>query len=384
VEEIMDNDVKEMPKIRFAYLDNLRSLVIIFVITIHSAVTYSGFGGWYYVEGSPENLSIFGTVFFGLLQSFLQAWTMGILFFISAYLATKSLAKRGSFGFIKERLFRLGLPLFLFVFVISPVISFILLGYYSENSFLENYIQFLWSFSWLGATGPLWFVQVLLIFCIIYTVLKKNSNGIKIQQIGLKNIIFTILLTAIIAFLARLVFPVGSSFLNLQFSYFSSYIIMFIAGILIGENNLLGKITDEKNIKWLKITLIIGTPLWFIIMLFGGALKGHRYFDGGFYWQSFAFALWESLTAIGFSIGLITFFKKKVNVENRFTVLMRDNAFGIYFFHAPILVIVSLFFRQFVLYPILKFVVVLIITSIVCLLFSFLIRKIKLIGIIFK
>jgi surface polysaccharide O-acyltransferase-like enzyme len=381
----MDLNFKELPKNRFAYLDNVRSLVIILVITIHSAVTYSGDGGWYYIEGSPENLSIFGRAFFGLLQSFLQAWTMGALFFISAYLATKSLAKRGSLNFIKERLFRLGLPLLLYVFVISPVIIFVILGFYSENSFVDNYIRYLTSFRWLRATGPLWFVQILLIFCVIYTFLKKCfTSSYKLQDVGLKHIILTILLTTIIAFLFRLVFPVGSSFYNLQFGYFTSYIVMFIAGIIVGENNLLEKVTDEKNIKWFKLTLIIGIPIWFFVMLMGGALEGHRYFDGGFNWVSLTFSFWESFTAIGFSIGLIALFKKKVNTDNKFACLMRDNAFGMYFFHAPILVIISLALKHWVVFPVLKFIIVTIIASIACLAFSFLIRKIKPIGIIFR
>ena len=385
----MDNDAsinfKETPKNRIAYLDNVRSLVIILVITIHSAVTYSGFGDWYYVEGSPEKLSVFGMIFFGLLQSFLQAWTMGALFFISAYLATKALAKRTTLNFIKERLFRLGLPLILYVFVISPIILFVICGYYSENSFFENYIRFLSEFWWIGATGPLWFVQILLILCTIYAIVKKCfPNGIKIKNITTKNIIFSIVLVTVIAFLVRLVFPVGTSFYNLQFSYFTSYIVMFIAGILIGENNLLEKITDDKNIKWLKISIFIGIPLWFIIMLLGGALEGQRYFDGGFYWQSFAFALWESLTAIGFSIGLIALFRKKVNINNRFTGLLRDNAFGMYFFHAPILISISLVLKYWIINPVLKFVMVTMITSVTCLFFSFLIRKIKPIGMVFK
>jgi len=376
---------KETHKNRLAYLDNVRSLVIILVITIHSAVTYSGFGGWYYVEGSPRKLSVFGMIFFGLLQSFLQAWTMGALFFISAYFATKALAKRTSYNFVKERLFRLGLPLLIYVFIISPIIMFVIRGFYSKNIFWGNYILFLTKFLWIGATGPLWFVQVLLILCIIYAILKKCfSNGIKFENITAKNIIFTILITTIIAFLVRLVFPVGSSFYNLQFSYFTSYIVMFIAGILIGENNLLEKITDEKNIQWLKISLFIGIPLWFFIMLLGGALKGQSYFNGGFNWQSFAFALWESLTAIGFSIGLIALFKKKVNMDNKFTGIMRDNAFGMYFFHAPILISISLMLKHWIINPVLKFVVVTIIASVICLVFSFLIRKIKPIGIVFK
>ena len=381
----MDNNLKGTSKIRFAYLDNVRSLVIILVITMHTAVTYSGFGGWYYVEGSPEKLSIFEVIFFGFLQSFLQAWFMGILFFISAFLAAKALTKRGSFDFIKERLFRLGLPLLLYVFIISPIIGLILHDYNSGISLAENFFRYITSFSWLGSTGPLWYVETLLIFCVVYAISKKCfPNCIKIQNINSKHIIFTILLTGITAFLVRLVFPIGSSFLNLQFAYFASYIIMFIAGILVGENNLLDNFTDDKNIKWLKLSLVIGVPLWVIIMLLGGALEGYRYFDGGFCWQSLAFALWESLTAIGFSTGLIAFFKKNANVDNKFTGLMRDNAFGIYFFHAPILIIISLLLRRLALIPIVKFTLVTIITSVICLIFTLFARKIKPIGILFK
>jgi hypothetical protein len=352
---------------------------------MHSAVTYSGLGGWYYIEGSPEKLSIFGLVFFGLTQSFMQAWIMGILFFISAYLATKALAKRTSLTFIKERLFRLGLPLLLYVFIVSPFIQFIILGYYPENNLIDNYFQYITKFSWISSTEPLWFVQVLLVLCIIYAVLKKCfSNGIIIKNITNKNIIFTIIIITIFTFLVRLVFQVGSSFYNLQLSYFTSYIVMFIAGIIIGENNLLENISDEKNTNWIKLSLIIGLPLWFFLMLFGGALEGKTYYNGGLYWQNFAFALWESLTAIGFSIGIIAFFRKKVNINNKFTGLMRDNAFGIYFFHAPILITISIIFKHWSINSILKFAFITIITSIICLGFSYFIRKIKAIEILFK
>ena len=375
----------EGTKTRLAYLDNVRSLVIFLVVAMHSAVTYSGIGGWYYKEGALEELSIFEMVFFAFGQSFLQAWFMGILFFVSAYFASKALAKRGPLGFIKERLFRLGLPLLLYVFIISPFIEFVLLGVNPENNFFENYILVITNFWWLDDTGPLWFVEALLLFCLVYAFFKRIfPKRVEIQNVGTKNIIRTIIVTGIIAFLIRLVFPIDTSFCNLQFCYFASYIVMFIAGVLIGENNLLEKIADEKNVKWIRISLVIGLPIWFFIVIFGGVLEGIYYFKGGFYWQSFAYALWEALTAIGFSIGLIAFFRKKVNIANKFSCLMKDNAFGIYCFHAPILVSISVLLRHLVLMPILKFAVVLIITFAACLVFSFLVRKIKPIGALFK
>ena len=381
----MDNELKIASKTRFAYLDNVRSLVIFLVIVMHSAVTYSGMGGWYYKEGPPERLSTPEMIFFGFFQSSLQAWFMGILFFISAFLATRALAKRGALEFIKERLFRLGIPLLIYIFVINPFIMFILLGYYSGNTLVENYIRYITDFWWVSSSGPLWFVQVLLVFCIMYVMVKKCvSKPLKLNNVRSKNIIFAIIVTGLTAFVVRLYFPIGTDFLNLQFCYFTSYIVLFIAGIITGESGLWENITDGKNIKWLIITLLIAFPLWSAIMVFGGANEGKTYYNGGFHWQSFAFALWESFIAISFSIGIIAFFKKWVNWDNKFTRLIRDNAFGIYCFHAPILVAVSLVFKGLILNPILQFTLVAIISSIFCLIFSFLVRKIKPIGILYK
>ncbi|MDR0231644.1 MAG: acyltransferase family protein [Dysgonamonadaceae bacterium] len=382
----MEIDTKNPASIRFAYLDNVRSFVIFHVIAMHAAVTYSGDGGWYYKEGISGTLSIFETVVFGLFQSFLQAWFIGALFFISAFLVTKSLKKRGSTQFLKERFFRLGVPLLIYVFLIAPFIYFVLLGIGNEYTFVNNYIHYLTNFKWIiGSTGPLWFVEALLLFCIIYVIIRKFfPNPKTIHAFNTKSIVFAIIITGIFAFLIRLIFPLGTSFYNLQFGYFGSYIALFIIGIIVGENNLFENISGERNIKWIKITLIAGPIIWFAIMLLGGATKGHRYFDGGLHWQSLAFALWEAFFAIGFSIGIIAFFKKRLNINNKYTQLIADNSFGIYFFHAPLLIAVSLLLKHWTINPLLKFMAVTIIAFVVTLIFSYLVRKIKFVKTLLK
>jgi len=374
-----------MAQTRLAYLDNLRFLVIILVITMHSAVTYSGFGSWYYVEGAPEKLNVFEMVIFGFLQSFLQAWFMGILFFISAFFAAKSLSKYGSLKFFKERLFRLGLPLLIYMLFIDPSISYFILGQQSDNPIWHDYINYLLSLDWLSSSGPLWFALALLIFCTFYIVIRKFIPKQKtISVIQTKNIIVVIALTGIAAFLIRLVFPIGSAVLNLQFSYFASYITLFVFGIMAGENDLLDSISERENIKWMILSLVIGIPLWGIIMVFGGTLEGNFNFNGGFNWQSFAFALWESFTAIGFSIGLTAFFREKLNSGNAFSGLLTENAFGMYFFHAPILIAVSLLLKNWAAGALIKFITVMILAAIGSFAFSLAIRKIKPAGILLK
>jgi surface polysaccharide O-acyltransferase-like enzyme len=352
-------------------------------VAIHAGVTYSGFGAWYYIEGSPERLHIPEMVFFGFFLSFLQAWTMGMLFFISAYLAAKSFLKRGASSFIKERVFRLGLPLAIFILIISPFIYFALLDGQFENGIVKSYFRFFIDFDWV--TGPLWFVQTLLIFCFLYVMIRKIIPHRKmVHNITSKNIVLISIATGLAAFLIRRIFPIGTIFSNLQLCYFASYIVLFVVGIIVGENDLLEHITQKKNIVWLKWSLIFGIPVWCLIMIFGGALEGNMYINGGFNWQSFAFALWEAFMAIGFSIGLLAFFKDRINICNRFSKLLAENSFCIYVFHSPILIIISLLLKDWVANPTLKFLIVTLIAWLISLLFSVLIRKIKAIGLIFK
>ncbi|MFP3040891.1 acyltransferase [Treponema primitia] len=374
---------------RFRYLDNIRSFVIILVIFMHSSVTYSGIGGWYYKEGLQENLNIIEMAIFGILQSFTQAWFMGILFFVSAFLASRSLNKRGTITFIKERLFRLGIPLLFYMLVIAPFIYFILLK--KENItwsyLLNNYKDYLSSFTWVGSTGPLWFVEVLLLFCIIYALARPlffKTGKARLNWLKTKSIVYIILLTGVIAFIIRLWFPIGSKILNLQFSFFSSYIMLFILGIITGEKNLFEYISDEKNIKWFKIVLFLGIPLWLIIMILGGALKGEMLIYGGLYWQSFAYAIWESFVAIGFSIGIISFFKKYIYADNEFTKLLAEKAFSIYVFHAPFLITISLLLKKWTIGPLIKSLAAASMTFIICLIFSIAIHKIKPVRILLK
>jgi glucan biosynthesis protein C len=57
---------------RLSFIDNIRWSMIILVLSMHAADTYSPFGNWYYVDRQETG---FGTaLFFGIYQSFLQAF----------------------------------------------------------------------------------------------------------------------------------------------------------------------------------------------------------------------------------------------------------------------------------------------------------------------
>jgi len=365
---------------RLGYLDNLRSFVIFLVIVTHTMVTYSGFGGWYYKEVNSASLDMASGIIFGLYGSFSQAWFMGILFFLAAFFATKSLAKRGPAAFVRERLFRLGVPLLIYMFVIDPMIGYFLMDYGNVREragFLQAYLEYLGSFRWIGSTGPLWFVEALLLFSLPYAAWRAIRPAPKTdgKAPGVMTVILIIVATGLFAFSIRLFQPIGTSVANLQLCFFASYIALFLLGLHAGERRWLESFPEQQGMNWFTVVLAVGIPAWFVIMVGSGAAQGGNLFTGGLTWQSFAYAFWESFVAIGFSLGLIAFFRKYMSAENGFTRLLAQNSFGIYMFHAPILIAISLLLRSWHGAPLLKFAVVVPLAYTATLAVSFLILR---------
>jgi hypothetical protein len=44
-------------KTRLFFVDNLRILLIIMLVLHHLAITYGHSGGWYYLDGRPDDLT---------------------------------------------------------------------------------------------------------------------------------------------------------------------------------------------------------------------------------------------------------------------------------------------------------------------------------------
>jgi fucose 4-O-acetylase-like acetyltransferase len=345
--------------IRQAHLDNLRSFVIFLVVVMHSNVTYSGMGSWYYVEGRADSLDIVSRVVFGLYGSFTQAWFMGLLFFLAAYFAARSLARRGAKAFIAERLFRLGVPLLAYVLLINPFIGYFLVnhqGIRDRCGPLEAWLGYLSNGGWAGGTGPLWFVEALLLLCLPYALWRRwrPAKAAETAAPGNRALVLLMLAAGLAACCLRLAWPIGSSVANLQLGFFASYLALFGLGIHAGERGWLDAFPARRGLRWFAAGVAGGLAAWAALMVAGGALGGDIPIYGGLHWQSFAYALWEAFVAIGLSIGMVAFFRRFLSGDNRLTRLLAANSFGVYLFHAPVLTGLSLLLASWPAPPLAK------------------------------
>ncbi|MGD0204038.1 MAG: acyltransferase family protein [Candidatus Bathyarchaeia archaeon] len=348
-------------KERLLYMDNLRLLVIVLVVSVHLAVTVSNIGSWYYVYNT--HLDTLSTVWFAWYQSFTQGYFLGLLFMISGYFVASSYDRKGFGGFVGDRFKRLIIPTLIFMIAIDPFIGYIELGN-KLTSF--NLISF------LSATGPMWFAAALFGFCLIYGLVRLMSrrsafaSDSKRLELTLGVVVSLILIIAVFAFLIRIVQPIGTSILNFQLCYFSSYIVLFIVGVIAYRNNWLAKINYRAGKRWVIGAFGLGFLVWFVLVAVATATGTTTALLGGLTWQSAAFSLWESAVAVLMSLGLIAVFREKFNRQSKLVKTLSDNSFAVYMFHPMIIIPVTILFAPLVLYPVAKWLLLCVICIPLC------------------
>ncbi len=343
---------------RLPFVDNLRSTVILFVVTMHAAVTYSNFGSWYYMEPPPQDQPTL--LFFGMYQSFLQAWFMGFLFLLAGYFVPGSLERKGPRRFVEDRIFRLGVPALIYMLLIQPFMVYVMLASYYKippGDLAARWLRYVVSWRFLGGTGPMWFAVALLLFTIFYVAVTRGRRAEAHPLPRNAQVIGLILTMAVCTFLMRTVQPLGTSVLNMQLGYFSQYILLFGVGIVAWRGDWLARIPYDFGIRWFAAAVLGGTAMWLALILGGGALSGHLAdFNGGWHWQSAGIALWESFFCVGTCLGLTVLFREKLNGGGPLARFLSDNAFAVYMFHPPVLIGITLLLHSWLAPALVRFV----------------------------
>ena len=373
-----------MEKPRLYFIDNLRILLITQVMMLHLSISYGGEGSWYYKEGRAD---MFSSILLTWHNGTVQAFSMGLFFLTAGYFTVSSFDRKGSRQFLKDRLLRLGIPMLCFDFAIGPLMVYPIIksgawGPTNYGGYLANY----YSRFHIG-TGPLWFVEALLIFAIFYVLwrayVKKTAPAAQADgklPSSLTIAAFALALGAI-SFVVRIWLPIGWTFgpLNLQFPFFPQYICLFIVGIIAYRRNWLVRVPDSMGRLWLFVTLFFVIVLVPVLFVTGGAASGNvRPFLGGLHWQCFAYAVWEQVTGVAIIIALLFLFRKYLNHQKKTARAASASAYTAYVIHAPVIILVAVAFRNINLYPLAKFAIVVSIAVPLCFVLSNAIRKLPL------
>jgi glucans biosynthesis protein C len=346
--------------VRLPWIDHVRTFVIILMVNLHACISYSHVGDWYFMSDHEPTMA--EKVPFIVWQGHLQAFFMGLLFFISGYFAHLSLGRRGAAQFLRERLFRLGLPALLYMLVIHPFILLVLNPWGRDfGPPAAFYVKYLQSGRFLGSTGPLWFAVALLFFCLLlvsWRLLRRqvsrgdDTGAVVSSQRPAATFpsaailsVFTVGLS-LGTFAMRLVQPIGTNVLNMQLCFFVQYVAFFVLGVHAARHGWLLPLAASSRARTAGWMALVGGPLLLLALVFAVAKAGKlEHVLGGWHWEALGFALWEQAAGVGLSLGVLALFSRKADVESPRLRWLSERSFGVYVLHAPVLVGLAMAFR---------------------------------------
>jgi len=370
---------------RLFFIDHLRAALVILVVLHHVAIVYGAGAPFYYVEPPFTDPLAFMVLLVFVL--FNQAWFMGALFLIAGYFTPGSFDRKGSGSFIKSRLLRLGIPLLIFFFVLSPISSIGYWGMPAELTGITNPLTWQ-AYPFLLGLGVAWFVALLLIFSFGYlawrwlTRNRASSSTSTSSTPTYLGIGIFILALAIVTYLVRIIIPIGKEVLDFPtLGYLPQYLSFFIVGAVAYRR------------KWFRTTPgsmgAVGfvTALVASVLLFPLATSGRMFslaftdpadfiFVGNGVWQSAAYALWDSIFAVGMVLAAITFFRRFFNKESGFGRFLSQQSYAVYIIHVPIVVFIGIALKGIQVAPLLKFGLAALIAVPTCFVVAYVLRKI--------
>ena len=292
------------------YLDNLKVCLTVLVIMHHAGQAYGNGGGWPYTPSNPAELMPWIWHFFSTNAAFF----MGLYFFISGYFVPRSFDKQGTKLFVQKKLLRLGIPLLFIGSIISIMTGKLEIAH-------------------------MWFVESLLVFCLIYALIRLMASPIDKVCNSKPTIIGLLIVASVMGigsyFIRQVIpqdhwiWPFGIIPLPMEPAHYLQYVMMFVLGILAYRFQWLDKMSDGVG---------------FTALLVGIALAVGNYLRDGGPWDAFVwqwFGIYESLTCVFISFGLIWFFRQFVSTTSRFWQWCAAQSYGAYIFHLLLMIVLQ-------------------------------------------
>jgi glucan biosynthesis protein C len=348
-------------KPKILYIENLRILLSVLVVVVHMACSYGGPGGWAYEEPGAGLGSILPLT---ILNATSQSFFMGMFFLFGAYFTHLSFQKKGAIRFVKDRFMRLGIPLMLTYYFISPLTRYIVWPIKHPEQVDFSFTE-LWTSGRAFGVGVMWFAEALIYFTILYMIARmflpwlRRKEKLSLPKLTSRQIFLSSVLLGIVTFLVRLIFPLFThNPTNFTLGHFPQYIFLFILGIVVARYDSDNLVSYRQAKKWMWFSLGMIVIVFPLIFFLGGARGGDiKPYFGGFTWHSLAFSLWEQITGIAIMVTLIGILKVKWNTENKLSQRLSGGAYAVYVFHPPIIVWISIQFMNWEAMHLVKFLI---------------------------
>lgn len=325
-----------MESVRLSAVDNLKVILVAWVIGGHALLGYAAIGGWPYDEVNEVTFHPGVETVLAALVGPSGLFFMGTFYFMAGIFTPGSIERKGRRRFIVERLFRLGVPWVVSALVVWP--TFVWLAYTGAGRDVSWWQAFTDRRPFLDS-GSLWFVGVLLVFSIGIAL----APPIRERAITPRTVVGMTVIVAGTTFLTRLVFPARSGQVgDLHLWWWPQCLGMLLLGA-IGGRTLAERVPDE--IYRMTRTVVVGTiallPVAAALMGVLDLAKSAEPFLGGWRWQAAALALVEGVLVVAGSLWLIGLAQRRLTRQGPFSEGLARSAYVAFVVQGPVLLVLA-------------------------------------------
>jgi surface polysaccharide O-acyltransferase-like enzyme len=322
---------------RFAPIDNLRAVLVAWVIAGHALLGYTVVGGWPYDEVTEATMPRHLEFILGAILGPTALFVMGTFFFLSGLLASGSIARHGPAGFIRQRLVRLGLPWLLFTLLIWP---FLMWAAYRSAGYPLPIWEALQARQPFLDSGPLWFVQILLYVSLAHALLSWGGQAHGFHPRTISLIVVTTGIAAA-TFVIRIWFPARSQqILDLHLWQWPQCIGLYVLGVLVADQGWAERVPLRTARRCgITVVIAIATGIAVITLLGLSDLTGDGVpFLGGWHWQALSLDVVEATLVVAGSVWLLGWAQRWLTARRGGLTRVARGAYLAYLLQAPVLI----------------------------------------------
>lgn len=345
---------------RYYAFDSLRAIMMLLGVVIHSSMSYSSSDDMSW----PLRAKDTSDVFFYLVD-FIHTFRMPVFFLIAGFFGAFLFYNKSPEQMFKNRFRRIFLPFLIFLIVLNPFIMYAFK--YCDAVFAEQVpITLGKHFSSLSSYVPfvlfhLWFLYYLFIISLLMYLFSKLTKSISVLSIDnlfertFKSPVYRLLTLTSISFFILFLFGTKSFETSISWlpdlGILTYFLVFYITGWLLYRKKELVNTLKHFDIA----TVLIGVIVFCLKIYYDHQMN------------LIGLQILNSIITCSLSVGIIGLFLRFADLPNNNVTYFVNSAYWVYLIHFFIAIFLSGLINDVTMSVYLKFLIVLSITTVICL-----------------
>lgn len=340
----MRTSEERVTAVRLPHLDNLKTVLVAWVIGGHALLGYSATGGWAYDEVREVTLAPVTELWLLAIIGPSGLFMMGLFFFIAGLLAKNAIARHGLRRYLGDRMLRLGLPWLVSALLLWPVSVW--LAYVAAGWRVSPW----WVFAHrdpLLDSGSLWFALVLLLYSTALALWRRARPCAGRRPSGPMtgaHLAGAIAVIALSSFVVRLWFPARSGQIaDLHLWQWPQCLGLFTLGVVAARRGWHRHVPDRIWRTCAAVTLAtlaLLPPLALASGLRDVARESGPYL-GGWGWEALATTMAEAVLVVAGAVCLVGAAERSLGATGPRARLWAAGAYAAFVIQGPVLMILA-------------------------------------------